>query len=329
MNKIFDFFQNKTGPVTRALLALFFVFVIGAIFNADRAFFSLDAHRDTMRMAAVWGILATGMTLVIITGGIDLSVGSILAVASVSFSLFTMHWQWSAWLAIPVVLAIGAVCGTVSGGLVSKLKIQPFIATLAMMVFARGVAKGITGGQKVSTAVKLPDGSYEYVNEPAIFGIIDRQILWGNLTVVAVIFFVGLAVAWILLSRHRWGRYLYAIGGNEEAARLSGVPVVLSKTLAYTLCGFYAALAGICEASQTKLGDTEAGQGLELTAISMVVIGGTSLAGGRGGMALTLLGVLIIGYVDKILSLNAAPPAVRLMLTGCIIVIAVLAQRKR
>ncbi len=216
-----------------------------------------------------------------------------------------------------------------SGGLTAWFGIQPFIATLAMMVFARGLAKTVSGGMKVSTAVMKPDGSYTWVQLPHIFGSIDNRILGGYVSMVSVIFLVCAVLAWIVLSRHCWGRYLYAIGGNEEAARLSGVPVKLTKVLAYAASGALAAVAGICQAAQEQQGDPEAGTGYELTAIAIVVIGGTSLTGGRGGMGLTLLGTLTIGYLDKILSINAVPEASRLMLTGAIIVVAVLAQRRR
>jgi ribose/xylose/arabinose/galactoside ABC-type transport system permease subunit len=147
--------------------------------------------------------------------------------------------------------------------------------------------------------------------------------------VVTLIFLLCVATAWLFLSKHCWGRYLYAIGGNEEASRLSGVPVMTVKTLAYVISGMFTAVAGICQAAQEQQGDPEAGTGYELIAIAMVVIGGTSLMGGRGGIGLTLLGVLTIGYLDKILSINAVPEAGRLVLTGIIIVVAVLTQRRR
>jgi ribose transport system permease protein len=166
------------------------------------------------------------------------------------------------------------------------------------------------------------------VDVPALFRGIDHRILGGNLSMVTVIFIICLALAWVALSRHRWGRYLYAIGGNEEAARLSGVPVIGAKACAYAASGLFAAVAGLCQAAQEQQGDPEAGAGYELVAIAMVVIGGTSLMGGRGGMGLTLLGVLTIGYLDKILSINAVPEAGRLVLTGVIIVAAVMTQRR-
>jgi ribose transport system permease protein len=316
-------------PATRALIALVFVILLGLIFNGHGAFFKSGTHRDALRQASVYGILACGLTLVIISGGIDLAVGSVLALVSVSFSLMSIHWGWSPWLAVPAALLAGTLCGALSGGITAAWGIQPFIATLAMMVFARGLAKTVSGGMKVSTAVKNPDGSYHYVDVPGIFRAIDNRILDGHLAVVTVCFLFCAGLAWLLLSRHCLGRYIYAIGGNEEAARLSGVPVKLTKVLAYSASGLMAAVAGLCQAAQEQQGDPEAGIGYELTAIAIVVIGGTTLSGGRGGIGLTLLGTLTIGYLDKILSINAVPEASRLMLTGAIIVIAVLAQRRR
>lgn len=318
-----------SNPASRATIALVLVLILGCVFNADGAFFKLGTHRDTLRQASVFGILACGMTLVIISGGIDLAVGSVLALVAVAFSLMSIHWNWSPWLAIPLCLALGAAAGGAAGGVTAWFGIQPFIATLAMMVFARGLAKTLSGGMKVSTAVKQADGTYHYVDVPAIFRFIDNRILGGHLSMVTVIFAVCAVAAWVLLARHRWGRELYAIGGNEEAARLSGVSVAWIKLLAYAACGMLAAVAGLCQAAQEQQGDPEAGAGYELTAIAMVVIGGTPLTGGRGGIGLTLLGTLTIGYLDKILSINAVPEASRLMLTGAIIVAAVLTQRRR
>jgi len=316
-------------PFARALIALIAIILVGALFNADGAFFKWGTHRDMLRQASVFGILACGMTLVIISAGIDLAVGSVLALVAVVFSIFSIHWGWSPWLAIPACLLIGAVCGSASGGLIARFQIQPFIATLAMMVFARGLAKYVSGGKKVSTAVQGTDGRFVTADLPAVFSAIDSRVLGGNLSVVTIVFIACLAVSWLVLERLRPGRYIFAIGGNEEAAGLSGVPVVATKVLAYGLCGLFAAVAGICQAAQEYQGDPDAGMGYELSAIAIVVIGGTNLMGGRGGMVLTLLGTLIIGYLEKILSINAVGEASRLMLTGGIIVCAVLLQRQR
>jgi ribose transport system permease protein len=319
--------RRLTGPAGRAFIALVLVVLVGVIFNAEGAFYKLATHRDALRQASVYGILACGMTLVIIGGGIDLAVGSILALVAVSCATLAIHWDWSPWLVFPACLLIGGSCGALSGITAARLRVQPFIATLAMMVFARGMAKYASGGMKVSTAVRNSDGTYRYVDVPPLFEIIDSRIL--GVPVVTLIFVACLVVAWAALARHRWGRQIYAIGGNEEAARLSGVPVITAKLWAYAMSGIFAGVAGICQAAQEQQGDPEAGAGYELIAIAMVVMGGTSLMGGRGGMGLTLLGVLTIGYLDKILSINAVPEAGRLMLTGLIIVAAVLTQRRR
>ncbi|AQQ09951.1 Ribose transport system permease protein RbsC [Sedimentisphaera cyanobacteriorum] len=317
------------SPTTRALGALIVVIVLGLIFNADGAFLKWGTHRDMLRAVSVYGILACGMTIVIIAGGIDLSVGSVLALTAVLFSLISIHWQWGAALAIVLCLIAGACCGALSGFFIGKFKVQAFIATLAMMVFARGVAKWLSGGQKVSTAVQQPDGSYEYGEIPEIFNFINAKILGGNIAVVTVILLGCILISWILLKKLRQGRYIYAIGGNEEAARLSGVPVKSMKILAFGMSGLFSAAAGICQASQEFQGDPEAGISYELSAIAMVVIGGTTLQGGRGSIWLTLIGILTIGYLEKILSINAVGEDKRLMLTGIIIIAAVLLQKNK
>jgi ribose transport system permease protein len=321
--------RAASSPAGRALIALVLIVLLGVIFHADGAFFKLSTHRDALRQSSVFGILACGLTLVIVTGGIDLAVGSVLGLVAVCFALMSIHWGWSPWVAVPVCLLVGATCGAVSGTLVAGFRIQPFIATLAMMVFARGAAKMLSSGMKISTAVPDASGQYHYVDVPAVFRLIDSRVFGGNVSVVTVILLGCAAITWLLLARHYWGRHLYAIGGNEEAARLSGVAVARLKTWAYAASGLLAAVAGICQAAQEQQGDPEAGGGYELTAIAIVVVGGTSLMGGWGGIGLTLLGMLIIGYLDKILSINAVPEASRLMLTGLIIVAAVLTQRRR
>jgi ribose transport system permease protein len=320
--------RGLNSPPGRAMIALVLVLLLGVIFHAEGAFYKLGTHRDALRQASVFGILACGMTLVIIAGGIDLSVGSVLALVAVCLAKTSIHWGWPAWAAVPAVLVLGGLCGAVSGTIAARWRVQPFIATLAMMVFARGMAKFASGGMKVSTAVQQADGTYHYVDVPAIFRWIDTRVWGDQVSVVTLIFLVCATASWLALARHRWGRQLYAIGGNEEAARLSGIPVVRAKLGAYAACGLLAAVAGICQAAQEQQGDPEAGAGYELIAIAMVVIGGTSLTGGRGGIALTLIGALTIGYLEKILSINAVPEAGRLMLTGAIIVAAVLTQRR-
>jgi ribose/xylose/arabinose/galactoside ABC-type transport system permease subunit len=312
---------------TRALLSLLVVVALGILYNADGTFFAWETHRDMLRQVSVYGILACGATIVIITGGIDLSVGSVLGLSAVLFSLFSIQLQWTACVAVAATLAAALLCGAVSGGIIARFRIQPFIATLAMMVFARGVAKLVSGGQKVSTAVQLPDGTYQYTGVPGIFEFLNTRVAGDNIAVVTVVLACCLAACWVLLSKTAEGRQLYAIGGNEEAARFAGIPVGGAQLLAYSLSGLCCGIAGICQAAQELQGDPEAGSTYELTAIAMVVIGGTSLRGGRGTIWLTALGILIIGYLEKILSINAVGEETRLMLTGTIILGAVLFQK--
>lgn len=318
----------KRSPLVRALAPLALVLLIGCLFHQSGAFFAWDTHRAMLREISVHGILACGMTVVIITAGIDLSVGSVLALCAVTFALGTMPLGWSAWTTIAVVLAMGTAAGATSGALVARFRIQPFVVTLAMMVFARGLAKHLSGGQKVTNYVASPDGVGTTVDHPALFQAIDAKVLGDNVSIVTLVFLGCALLCWVVLQRLRLGRYLYAVGGNQRAARLSGVPVNRTLVWAYALSGLLAAVAGICQAAQETHGDPETGVGYELDAIAMVVLGGTSLAGGRGGIGLTLIGALTLGYLQKILSLNAYSTEARLMLTGAIIIAAVLFQRR-
>lgn len=266
---------------------------------------------------AIYGFLAAGMTLVIITGGIDLAVGSVLALTATSFAIFLIWWHWAPVWALLATLGVGAAAGSVSGLLVAYLRMQPFAATLAMMVFARGVARLISENQKVQTA-----------DTPRIFSILSDPLgppgSPALLSILFVLCFLGLA---IVMAKTRFGRSLYAIGGNEEAARLSGLRVARITWLAYGVCGLTAALGGICDASRQSMGDPSSGVAYELDAIAAVVIGGTSLTGGQGGVSLTFVGVLVVGLIDKLLSLHGWDESMRLMAKGVIIVFAVLLQQ--
>jgi ribose transport system permease protein len=198
-----------------------------------------------------------------------------------------------------------------------------------VMVFSRGLAKLLAGGKKITRHVLGPDGAGSLLPEPSLFSALDARVLGGNVSIVTLVFFGAVAVTWVILARLALGRWLYAVGGGAEAARLSGVPVRATLVFAYAYAGLLSALAGVCQAAQETHGDPETGAGYELDAIAMVVLGGTSLAGGQGGVGLTLVGALTLGYLQKILSINAFSTEARLMLTGVIIVAAVLFQRSR
>jgi ribose transport system permease protein len=321
--------ELQRSPLLRAVLPLVLVLLLGLIFNGNGAFFEWATHRALLREIAVLGILACGMTVVIVSAGIDLSVGSVLGLCAVLFALLCLPQGMNPWLALGLVLAAGTLCGALSGLLVAHGRIQAFIVTLAMMVFARGLAKELSGGRKISNYVLGADGSQRLIEPPALFSALDSRVLGGNVAVVTLIFLACALVTHLVLAELRVGRYLYAIGGNVEGARLAGVPVTRTLIFAYALSGLFAAVAGICQAAQETHGDPETGGGYELDAIAMVVLGGSSLMGGRGGVGLTLIGALTLGYLQKVLSLNAFSTEARLMLTGLIIVAAVLFQRQK
>ncbi|MFO0830091.1 MAG: ABC transporter permease [Phycisphaerales bacterium] len=305
--------------VAFALAALVLVLVVGSVFHANGVFFRPAVHADAFWQIAGFGILACGMTIVILTGGIDLSVGSVVALCGVSFALMTMRHDWNPALAIAATIAIGGLCGLVNGVLVAFLRLQPFIATLAMMAFARGLAKSdlVSHGVKVQ---KMP--------APAVVEALNTKVhlLGADISIGVFVFLACFLATLVLLQGLRFGRYVYAIGDNAEAARLSGVPVARTLVVAYTLCGLFAGIAGLMFAAIERQGNPDGGAGYELTAIAMVVVGGTSLAGGRGGVTLTLLGALTIGYLRKVLDLNGVATPEQLMITGGIIVLAVLFQ---
>lgn len=317
----------RTAPA-RALAPLVVVLLVGAIFSADGAFYAWATHRSMLREISVHGILACGMTVVILAGGIDLAVGSVLGLSAVGFALLTMPLGVPAPLALAAVLASGSALGALSGAAVARFRVQPFVVTLAMMVFARGLAKLLSGGQKVTTYTSLSGDPAPARELPSVFRALDTRILGENISVVTVVFLACAAVTWLVLRRLRAGRYVYATGGSREAAELSGVPTGRTLVFAYALSGLFSAVAGVCQAAQETHGDPETGAGYELEAIAMVVLGGTALSGGRGGIGLTLLGALTMGYLQKILSLNAFQTEARLMLTGAILLFAVLFQKK-
>jgi ribose transport system permease protein len=317
----------------RGIIAFVVVFILGVVFSPKSlttgmpVFLSVRTQLDILYEYAEYGLLATGMTLVILSGGIDLSVSSVLGFCATLFALLTIGFGWGIGPAILVVVAAGFAAGVINGTLVSKFRMQPFVATLAMMVAARGAAKLISGGIKVEPSAqpwyKLKEST------PAFFQWMTQSMPHIGVQPSTLLFIIGIVVMAVVVRYTTFGRRLYAIGGNEEAARLSGIKINWNKILAYALCAGFAALAGIVNACRQDIGDPEAGFGFELNAIAAVVIGGTSLMGGRGGMTFTMVGVLIVAHINKILSLNAVDIAPRMMIQGAIIVLAVLIQQKR
>jgi len=313
-------------------MALAAVFMLGVMFTPPHLatgksiFLTWETQSDILFEYSEYGILACGMTLVILAAGIDLSVGSVLGFAATLFAVLLIGYGWGPLAALGAVVAAGAIAGMVNGVLISRFRMQPFVATLAMMVAARGGAKMLSGG------IKVQPGAREWYAlqgpPPAFFEWMTRPIPGFGLQPATLLFLLSIAIMVVVVRFTAFGRRLYAVGGNEEAARLSGIRVGGVKIIAYGLCAVFAAIAGAVNASRVQIGDPEAGATYELDAIAAVVIGGTSLAGGRGGMFLTLIGTLIIAYINKILSINNVDEAYRLLAKGVIIVAAVLIQQK-
>jgi ribose transport system permease protein len=260
------------------------------------------------------------MTAVVITGGIDLSVGSVLALAATLSAYLWMHGYGFA-STVAIVLVAGAVCGALNGLVVARWRLQAFIATLATMSAARGVARYVSGGSAIPLGFG-PGGAPEAARD--LGGVIVPYV-----PVPAVLFLASVLAMHVLLTRTRTGRYLYAIGDNPTAARLSGVRVRWNTALVYILSGAAAALAGIIHCAQLEQGNPNDGVAYELDAIAAVVIGGTSLAGGVGTVGGTLVGVLTIGVINNIMGLNNVDANLQLILKGAIILGAVWLQRKR
>jgi ribose transport system ATP-binding protein len=307
------------------LFGLAAVLLLSVLFSPVRGgrpvFLDIGNLTDILRQVAEKGILAVGMTAVVISGGIDLSVGSVLALAATLTAWCLMKAGLGLGATILVVLAAGALCGALNGLVVARWRLQPFIATLATMSAARGVARYVSGG------MAIPLGFGEG-GAPA-----SVQKLAGTLLpyvpVPAVLFLLTVAGMHVFLARMSGGRYLYAIGDNETAARISGIRVAWHKAGVYVICSVLAALAGILHCAQLEQGNPNDGVAYELDAIAAVVIGGTSLSGGIGSVGGTLVGVLIIGVINNIMGLNNVDANLQLILKGVIILGAVWLQRKR
>lgn len=261
---------------------------------------------------SVNAILASGMTYVILSRGIDLSVGSVVALAGVVSADLAVSGM-PAPVAAAAGVSVGAVIGLINGGSIVYLRVAPFIATLATMTAVRGLAYLYTDGVSIGN---LPQGFTWWGNGK--IGPIPVPVLVAATVVVAMA---------LLLGRTVFGRRLYAVGGNEEATRLSGVRVGRVKIAVYTLTGALAALGGVLLAARLGAGDPKAGQLFELTAIAAVVVGGTSLAGGRGGIWGTLLGALIIGVLDNGLVLLDVSAFYQMVVKGAVILGAVALDR--
>lgn len=314
--------QSAPDPLGHRLLRWSNVLALLALIVAASLlspyFLELRNIMNVLRGASVLCIVAVGMTLVILSRGVDLSAGSILGMAGATLALVA---AFDAQVAIVAALAVGAAVGLVNGVLIAWLGLQPFIATLATLIAGRGLVYIISDGSNI--IVRDPPAWFEAIGSGHL-GPVPIPILIAAAVVIVFVF---------VLTQTSFGRHVYAVGANEEAARLYGVNVRRVKILVYVISGMLAALASVIQVSRLTVAEPNAGQLVELDAIAATLIGGTTFDGGVGGIPGTVLGVLILAVLGNLLNLKGVSPFVQMVLQGAIIVIAVvvseLRQRRR
>jgi ribose transport system permease protein len=277
------------------------------------AFLSLDNLINIALSVAVIGILAVGMTFVILTGGIDLSIGSVVALAGVLGALATLK-TGSVALGFTVALAVGVLCGVFTGFFTAYLKVPPFVVTLAVLTIARGLAFILAEGRSIGD---LPAG-FAWFGKTSVLGI--------PLSVVAML--ATFAVGWFVLAHTRFGRYVYAVGGNAEASFLAGINVKSITFWVYVLNGLLVGVAAVTLASRLGAGVPNSGLQYELDVIAAVVVGGTSLTGGKGSVTATLFGTIFIAVLNNGLNLAGIDPYLQKIALGAVILVAVLFDRR-
>lgn len=281
---------------------------------ASNSFLSYGNITNILRQVSINALIAVGMTFVILTGGIDLSVGAVMALSG-TIAAGLMAAGMNGVLALLLCLVVGCGFGLANGAFVAFAGMPPIIVTLATMGIARGLGLIYTGGYPISG---LP-AWVNWFGEGRMLGI------QTPIVIMILVYIVG----WVLLERTPFGRYVYAIGGNETATRLSGVRVARSKLLIYGLSGLTAAIAAVVLTGRLMSGQPNAGQGFELDAIAAVVLGGTSISGGRGSLIGTLLGALLLGVLNNGLNMVGVNPYVQTVVKGVIILLAIYIGRER
>ena len=299
-------FYQKYRREFSVVVAIIITFAFFGIMNP--AYFSVANISTIITQSVTYGLMGIGMTCVIITGGIDLSVGSVLAlVACVAARLAKAGLPIPIWIALCLVIGFGL--GIINGFLISKLHLQPFVATMGTMSIYRGLAYVITGG-------------YPVLSVPKSYRNVFNSTLAPNVSVSVLIFFVFAIVMTIVMKKTRLGSHIYAIGGNEDATRLSGVRVVFTKVMAYGIAMLGTTLAAMILVGRLGTGDPSTGQGYELDAIAAAAIGGTSMAGGRGNIFGTVLGAILFSALKCGLITMGVDTFYQFIVTGIVIVIA-------
>lgn len=311
-----NFFTKTWLIEQKSLLTLILLIIVVSLFNDN--FFTINNILNILRQTSVNAIIAVGMTLVILTAGIDLSVGSVLALCG-ALAASMIGLSLPIMVTIPLTLLAGAALGGISGLIIAKGKVQAFIATLVTMTAVRGITMVYTDGRPIST------GYTDLADRFAWFG---TGYGW-HIPIPVWIMFIVFLFAYYLLKHTRLGRYIYAVGGNEAAAHLSGINVAKVKITVYAICGCLSALAAIIITSRLSSAQPNAGMGYELDAIAAVVLGGTSLMGGRGKIIGTLIGALIIGFLNNALNLMDVSSYYQMIIKAVVILLAVIIDNKK
>lgn len=307
------FLMDGTKRLFRARetgIALVVIAMIVFLSLATDTFFTASNLAVVSRQIALSAIIAMGMTLVILISGIDLSVGSVVAITSVMLGLTMVRMQMPIWLAIVIGISMGAVIGFINGTLIVKTKVPAFIITLGMMGLARGAALVITKGSSIS-------------GFPEQYFPIGQGFLFNSIPIPVVIALVLALIIHVILSRTTFGRRIYLLGSNEEAALLSGININRMKVVIFTICSALAAVEAVIETSRMSTGQPASGSGYELTAIGSVIIGGASMAGGEGTVLGTILGAILLGLITNGLILLGISAYWQQVFSGTIIILAV------
>ena len=305
------------GSATQKLLAFSSLIVMFLAFSiVSPNFATFDNIVGILLATSVTGVLAIGATFVIITSGIDLSIGTVMTFSAVFAGLFITNMGLPVFVGVLGGIAAGGLCGFLNGTAIAKAKIPPFIATLGMMMITKGFSLVLAKAKPI------------YFNDTPSFAKISMGSFLGIPNAVLIFFAVAI-IASLILSKTVLGRYNVALGSNEEAARLSGINVDKWKIAIYTLCGIFAGIAGIMMAARLNSAQPALGAGYEMDAIAAAVIGGTSLSGGEGTIIGTVIGAFIISVLTNGLRIMSVPQEWQTIITGCIVILAVYMDIKR
>lgn len=289
-------------------IVIFLIFLIGLFSLTTQYFFTFENITNILRQISIVGISTVAMTMVIITGGIDLSVGSMLALSSIALAKMLTSGI-SMYIAIPITLIIGIIMGVINGFLINKINISPLISTLGTMTIYRGITYIITGGLPVYGFEK----SFSFIGQGYI----------GKIPVPIFILVGVYIIGFIVLYMTKFGTYVYGIGGSEKASILSGIKVDLVKYKVYAISGFLAALAGVVSLSRINSGVPNTGNGFELDVVTAVVLGGISVNGGSGKLSGVIIGCLIIGILSNGMILLNIGEYYQMVVKGLVLLVAV------